>query len=84
MIFFNGTPFQKFITVAPPIKFSSMSLQPVLTNTYLNNFRNKLTSNGFTAVNANIYKKGSTMIYFSDIQEGYSSKYIDYYAWKIN
>ena len=53
-------------------------------NTYLNNFRNKLTSNGFTAVNANIYKKGSTMIYFSDIQEGYSSKYIDYYAWKIN
>ena len=53
-------------------------------STYLNNFRNKLTSNGFTAVSANVYKKGYTMICFSDIQEGYSSKYIDYYAWQMN
>lgn len=53
-------------------------------SSYISKFKTKLISNGFTAMDNNTYKKGSTMIYILDIQEGYTDNYIDYYAWKIN
>ena len=53
-------------------------------SSYISKFKTKLISNGFTAMDNNTYKKGSTMIYISDIQKEYTDNCINYYAWKIN
>lgn len=56
----------------------------VNSSNYIEEFNNKLLNLGFTKVEENTYKKGLTIIKITDPIDGYSSRYIDYYAWKIN
>lgn len=74
--YYNHTEYRAF--------FCDFRISASEESSYISKFKTKLISNGFTAMDNNTYKKGSTMIYISDIQEGYTDNYINYYAWKIN
>lgn len=49
-------------------------------NSFLDNFRNELVAKGFICLGNNRYRKGYTIIDFSELKDGYLQKYITYYA----
>ena len=67
--------------------FASLIVPPSKADVYQTAFVEKLNNYGFIQVDYNTFQKGETMIYFDDVECGYSDSsdyYMIFYTWKIN